>query len=153
MSLNEFSENDLDLPKMRKCSNQTKKSNIMNEHDDNVFHKQSQKPAIAIVFFRFSHRDKEDKYLTNKQQEAIVDNIYQNIFYMAEHMEPHLNSSTKVPYYDAIDNKSETKSKYDKDILKKKARHFDQIHDKLGKDDCNFEECEKLAKLDTITLS
>lgn len=135
MSLDEFGENELDIHVMRKNSNQTKKCTLMNENDDNVFHKQSKKPAIAIVFFRFSHRDKDYNYLTNKQQEAIVDNIYQNIFYMTEHMEPHKNSSTKVPYYDALQDEDNTKSEYNKDILQKKARHFDQIHDKLGKDD------------------
>lgn len=153
MSLDEFGENELDIHVMRKNSNQTKKCTLMNENDDNVFHKQSKKPAIAIVFFRFSHRDKDYNYLTNKQQEAIVDNIYQNIFYMTEHMEPHKNSSTKVPYYDALQDEDNTKSEYNKDILQKKARHFDQIHDKLGKDDWNSEECQKLAKLDKITLS
>ena len=99
--------------------------------DDNIFHKQSRKPAIALAFFRFSHRDMKQKPLTNKQQEAIVDNIYQNIFCTAERMKAHKYSSTKVPFYDELFDENSQRIEYTTDCLKKKARHFDQIHDKL----------------------
>jgi hypothetical protein len=34
------------------------------------------KKPVASIFFRFSHRDKNNVALTNKQQKIIVENIY-----------------------------------------------------------------------------
>lgn len=56
----------------------------------------------ALVFFRFSHRDQNNEAITNSQQEAIVDNLYQNILYLISNLPPHKSSSTKVPYYDSL---------------------------------------------------
>lgn len=80
----------------------TKKKTGLGDYDDNVFHQQSQKQSIALVFFRFSHRDESQRALTNREQEKIVENIKENIFYLTEHMTPHELSSTKVPFFDPL---------------------------------------------------
>jgi hypothetical protein len=71
---------DLELVSERKASELKTPYEKLRLDDDNIFHKQAKKPANALTFFRFSHRDMNQKPLTNKQQESIVDNIYQNIF-------------------------------------------------------------------------
>lgn len=41
------------------------------------------KQPIAMIFFRFSHRSKDNKALTNKEQRALCDEIFgKMIFYM-----------------------------------------------------------------------
>lgn len=102
--------------------------------DENIFHQQATKKPVGLTFFRFSHRDKNEKPLTNKQQAAIVDNIYQKIYCMTEHMEDHQYSSTHVPYYDSLINNNSTAKQFSKESLKKKARAFDKIHEEAGKE-------------------
>jgi hypothetical protein len=154
MSVDGYSNDSLEMPMPRKKSNDDRQRIKINENDDNVFHKQAKQPAKAIVFFRFSHRDKDHNYLTNIQQEAIVDNIYQNIFYLAEHMGAHKNSSTKVPYYDALEDENIEEQNFNEDTLKKKARHFDEIHERVTKYDyCNSEEHRKFTSMDSKILS
>lgn len=88
----------------RKGSDQNagERCRLKHDLDNKIFHQLSKDPAIAVTFFRFSHRDKNNNPLTNKQQESIVDNIYQNLFYLAETMKPHRFSSTKVPFFDEL---------------------------------------------------
>lgn len=120
--------------------------------DENIFHRNSQQPAKAMTFFRFSHRNKNRELLTNKEQEAIVDNIYQNIFYLAEHTKPHKNSSTKVPYYDGLLDENDQVIEYTKDWLKKKARYFDEIHDEISKD-ADIAKIEEKYKMNPLKVS
>lgn len=133
---------------LERTSSEVKKSlNLINtKRAENIFHQQSEKPAIALTFFRFSHRDKDNRPLTNKQQELIVDNIFQNIFYLAEHMQPHEFSSTKVPFYDSLIDEHSNKITYSTDSLKMKARQFDKIHNFFRKSDESIYE-EKLEPL------
>eukprot|EP00347_Sterkiella_histriomuscorum_P022138 403331548 len=79
-------------------------------HDPNhvhtTYHKKSILP-IAIVFFRFSHRDKENEPLTNKKQKLIVDGIYQTLLRYIEKNSilPRSidgSSSTSVKFYDKL---------------------------------------------------
>jgi hypothetical protein len=40
------------------------------------FNKNAFKKPVASVFFRFSHRDKDNNILTNKEQKKVVEDIY-----------------------------------------------------------------------------
>jgi len=103
----------------KKKSEELSPSQIVNKNDDNVFHRQTKKLPIALTFFRFSHRDKDEKPLTNQQQAAIVDNIYQNIYCMTASMHEHEYSSTLVPFYDSLIDSDMTTINYSKASLKK----------------------------------
>ena len=74
-------------------------------HELVSYHKKDQK-AIASVFFRFSHRDRENNSLTNGQQKKIVEDIYDNLLAyikLAREQEKDV-SSTYVMFYDLIKN-------------------------------------------------
>ncbi len=62
--------------------------------------------AVAIVFFRFSHRDKKNNPLTNKAQKAIIEDIYSKLLRSIEKNAevglPSMESSTNVKFYDSI---------------------------------------------------
>lgn len=103
--------------------------------DERQWNLLKEKVATALAFFRFSHRDMHNNPLTNKQQAAIVDNIYQNILYLADNMTPHVISSTKVPFYDPLLDEHAASIVYTEDCLKKRARAYDHIHVKMNKDD------------------
>lgn len=98
---------------------------------DSGFDKKAEKKAIALAFFRFSHRDKDGTPLSNQQQADIVDNIYQNIYVRAEKTVEHEYSSTFVPFYDSLLDTDKSIVEYSPDVLKKKARAFDHIHDDI----------------------
>lgn len=92
--------------------------------------KRRRKRAIATVFFRFSHRDKDGNYLKNKKQSSVVDFIQKDVIekqkiIFAKYQEPAKKSSkedvvkpapgeyvdyhsnTFVPYYDKIPKPAE----------------------------------------------
>ncbi len=58
--------------------------------------------SVALVFFRFSHRDKANQALSNKEQKQIVDEIYDRLqsFVLQSYSRMGETSSTYVPYYD-----------------------------------------------------
>lgn len=132
----EFDEG-LDSLGERKASDQNAGDRCRLKHDqeNKMFNQLSKEPAIAVSFFRFSHRDKNQNPLTNRQQESIVDNIYQNLFYLAETMKPHEFSSTKVPFFDeltpgALQNKQKN-SKFTKPASKDEDSISEEKQEKL----------------------
>lgn len=139
---------ELDVELSIKKSESGSKYNKLRIDDDNIFHQQSVKPAIAMTFFRFSHRGLDQKPLKNKQQEAIVNNIYQNIFYSAEIMEPHKLSSTKVPFYDQLFDEDDKKIAYTSDDINKLGLHVyaENIKSRKVKEDSIVEDKSKYNK-------
>ncbi|CAI2360256.1 unnamed protein product [Moneuplotes crassus] len=94
--------------------------------DNNVFHKQSKSEPKGLVFFRFSHRGRDKKALTNEQQEAIVDNIYQNIYYLTSNISPSKFSSSKVPFYDSLIDENDKVIPYSNVCSKDKVTKYSE---------------------------
>lgn len=92
----------------------------MQEDATNLHHsvKCAHVKPIATIFFRFSHRNKDGQTLTNKEQKAIVEDIFSKmVSYLdrvtqekQENTKKKEKSSTYLRYYDSLADSSMIKN-------------------------------------------
>lgn len=121
----------------------------------NGCNQKSKNDAIAVVFFRFSHRDKDNKSITNREQARIAESIDQNIKNAYENSSPISVSSTFVPYYDSLVDMKSSKSKICSKNDKKPRRQkiSDDSFECVVQDESIIEEQINLEKMHISALS